>query len=63
MSDKMRGAIAILVGVFALIYSYVLYEKQVRDWHFWMVVVAALLLILIGTWRLRRAPYEDKKLR
>ena len=54
MSDKIRGTIAILVGVFAIVQSYFLYERQLRDWHLWLELTAGLLLIVLGVWRLRR---------
>ena len=56
MSDKIRGTIAILVGVFALYQSYVLYEAQRRDWHLWIEVAAGSVLIAIGVWRVMRKP-------
>ena len=55
MGDKIRGAIAILVGVFALCQSYVLYQAQRRDWRLWLEIVAGLVLIVLGVWRYRRS--------
>jgi len=55
MSDKIRGAIAILVGVFALYQGYSLYRAQRLDWHLWLDLAAGALLIVIGAWRFRRA--------
>lgn len=54
MSDKVRGAIGMLVGVFALWQSYVLFQSHRRDWHMWLEIVAGLFLILIGAWRMAR---------
>ena len=58
MSDKIRGSIAILVGVFALYQSYVLYQAQRRDWHLWITLAAGLFLLVIGIWRIRRKPVD-----
>lgn len=58
MGDKVRGAIAIIVGAFALFQSYVLYRAYRRDWHMWLEVAAGLVLIVLGIWRIRRKP-ED----
>jgi uncharacterized membrane protein len=54
MSDKIRGAIAILVGVFALFQSYSLYRQHRLDWHLWLELVAGVVLIVLGIWRIRR---------
>jgi ABC-type nickel/cobalt efflux system permease component RcnA len=54
MGDKIRGTIAIVVGVFALWQSYVLYTAGRVDWHMWVEVAAGLVLIIIGIWRVRR---------
>ena len=54
MGDKIRGTIAIVVGVFALWQSYVLYRAGRVDWHMWLEVAAGLVLIAIGIWRVRR---------
>jgi len=56
MTDKIRGTIAILVGVFALVQSYSLFRHAQTDWHFWLEVCAGLLLIVIGIWRILRKP-------
>jgi ABC-type nickel/cobalt efflux system permease component RcnA len=58
MGDKIRGAIAILVGIFALYQSYVLYQAQRRDWHLWLELCAGAILILIGGWRMTRKPAD-----
>jgi ABC-type nickel/cobalt efflux system permease component RcnA len=55
MSDKIRGAIAILVGVFALYESFVLYRAHRLDWHLWLELAAGLVLIFLGSWRIRRS--------
>jgi hypothetical protein len=54
MTDKIRGAIAILVGVFALFQSYELYRARRLDWHLWVELVAGVILIVLGGWRIRR---------
>ena len=54
MGDKIRGTIAIVVGVFALWQSYELYRAGRVDWHMWVEVAAGLVLIAIGIWRVRR---------
>jgi ABC-type nickel/cobalt efflux system permease component RcnA len=58
MSDKIRGTIAILVGAFALFQSYFLYRRNQLDWHLWVEVIAGLLLIVIGIWRVLRKPFD-----
>jgi ABC-type nickel/cobalt efflux system permease component RcnA len=58
MSDKVRGAIALLVGLFALYQSYVLYTAGRRDWHMGLELAAGVLLILIGIWRVQRKPFD-----
>ena len=58
MGDKVRGTLAILVGVFALYQSYVLFEAQRRDWHLWLELVAGVVLITLGVWRVRRKPVD-----
>jgi hypothetical protein len=56
MGDKIRGTVAILVGVFALVQGYMLYKAGRTDWHLWVEIVAGSLLIVIGIWRVRRHP-------
>lgn len=58
MTDKIRGAIAILVGSFALYQSYMLYRAGRVDWHLWLEVIAGAVLIVIGIWRVRRKPFD-----
>jgi hypothetical protein len=58
MGDKIRGTIAILVGVFAIYQSCVLYQMQRRDWHMWLELAAGAVLILLGIWRIRRKPVD-----
>ena len=58
MGDKVRGAIAILVGVFALYQSYMLYQAYRRDWHLWLELAAGLVLMVLGVWRIRRKPVD-----
>ena len=55
MSDKIRGFIAILVGVFALYQSYSLYRAHRVDWHLWLELAAGVVLIALGLWRIRRS--------
>ena len=56
MGDKVRGAIAILVGAFALVQSYRLYQGGVRNGRLWLELAAGAVLIVLGTWRIRRRP-------
>ncbi len=58
MSDKIRGIIAILVGAFALYQGFALYRGGKIDWHLWLEVVAGVLLIVIGVWRMMRKPFD-----
>jgi ABC-type nickel/cobalt efflux system permease component RcnA len=54
MSDKIRGVLAVLVGVFALFQSYQLYTAHKLDWHLWLELGAGVFLIVIGIWRFQR---------
>jgi uncharacterized membrane protein len=58
MSDKIRGAIAIAVGLFAFYQGYQLYRAHRLDWHLWLDLVAGALLIVVGSWRIRRATVD-----
>jgi uncharacterized membrane protein YfcA len=58
MTDKIRGTIALLVGVFALYASYMLYRARRVDWHLWLELIAGTILIVIGVWRIRRKPFD-----
>ena len=58
MTDKIRGTIALLVGVFALYESYVLYRAGRMDWRLWLELLAGTILIVIGIWRIRRKPFD-----
>jgi cytochrome c biogenesis protein CcdA len=58
MGDKTRGAIAIVVGAFALFQSWVLYQRHWHGWRMGLEVVAGVILIALGIWRLRRRPDE-----
>jgi uncharacterized membrane protein YfcA len=58
MTDKIRGTIALLVGVFALYESYVLYRAGRVDWRLWLELLAGTILIVIGIWRIRRKPFD-----
>jgi len=54
MSDKVRGTIAIVVGIFAFFQGAQLYRAGQRDWHLWLELTAGVLLILLGAWRVQR---------
>jgi len=56
MTDKIRGAVAILVGAFGVFQGYTTYRSGRQDWHVWVEAGAGLLLIVIGIWRLMRKP-------
>ena len=58
MTDKIRGTVALLVGVFALYESYVLYRAGRVDWRLWLELLAGTILIVIGIWRIRRKPFD-----
>ena len=58
MTDKIRGAIAVLVGVFALYQGYKIYTAGKTDWHMWLEVAAGVFLIVIGIWRFQRKPVD-----
>ncbi len=61
MGDKIRGAIAILVGLFALYQSYMLYVNQRRDWHLWIELGAGSVLICLGILRIARKTDDPLK--
>ena len=61
MSDKIRGTIAVLVGIFALVQGFMLYRAGRVDWHLWVEVIAGILLIAIGVWRIKRTPYDPTR--
>ncbi len=54
MTDKIRGSVAILVGLYALYQSYVLFRAHRVDWHLWLEIVAGIVLLCLGVWRLQR---------
>jgi LPXTG-motif cell wall-anchored protein len=54
MSDKIRGALAILVGAFGLFRSYQLWHAGVRGWNPPLLLLAGLVLLSLGSWRLRK---------
>jgi cytochrome c biogenesis protein CcdA len=58
MGDKIRGTLAVLVGLFALYQSFVLFQAQRRDWHLWVELAAGLVLIVLGIWRMMRKPVD-----
>ena len=58
MADKIRGTLALLVGTFGLCQSYMLYRAHRRDWRLWLELAAGLVLICLGTWRIRRKPVD-----
>ena len=61
MGDKIRGVVAMLVGVFALVQGYMLYRAGRTDWHLWLEVIAGTLLIVIGIWRFQRRPDDPSR--
>jgi putative Mn2+ efflux pump MntP len=52
MSDKVRGTIAIVVGLLALYQSYTRYQAHLRDWHIWAELVGGVVIIALGIWRI-----------
>ena len=58
MGDKIRGAFAILVGAFGLFRSYQLWHAGVRGWSPWLLLLAGVVLLWIGIWRIRRKPVD-----
>jgi ABC-type nickel/cobalt efflux system permease component RcnA len=58
MGDKIRGSIAILVGMFGLFRSYQLWHAGLRGSTPWLLLAAGLVLISIGAWRIRRKPAD-----
>jgi ABC-type nickel/cobalt efflux system permease component RcnA len=58
MADKIRGIIAVLVGLFAVYQGYQMYHHGLRDWHLWVESLAGAVLIALGIWRLLRKPFD-----
>jgi uncharacterized membrane protein len=58
MSDKIRGSIAILVGLFGLFRSYQLWHAGARGSSPWLLLTAGVVLILMGAWRIRHRPAD-----
>ena len=58
MGDKIRGGLAILVGVFGFFRSYQLFHQGMRGWTPWLMLIAGVILVLLGSLRIRRKP-ED----
>ena len=56
MNDKMRGILAILVGIFALYESWHLHQTRPGHWQVWFELVLGIVVIGLGIWRLRRNP-------
>ncbi len=56
MNDKLRGILAILVGVFALYEGWKLYQIRPGHWQTWMELILGPVLIVLGIWRLQRNP-------
>ena len=54
MSDTIRGVLAIVVGIFGIGRSYQLWHAGIRGWNPPLLVLAGLVLISLGGWRLRR---------
>jgi type IV secretory pathway VirB2 component (pilin) len=58
MGDKIRGSIALLVGLFAIVQGGLrMYAGDMR-WQIVLEVVAGLVLTALGIWRIRRKPDE-----
>jgi len=58
MGDKIRGAIAILVGAFGVFRSLQLWRTGSHGWSLWLLLAAGLVLIVMGVWRLRQKPSD-----
>jgi len=56
MGDKIRGAIAILVGAFGVFRSLQLWRAHIYGWTLWFLLAAGLILIVMGVWRVGRKP-------
>ena len=56
MGDKVRGTIAILAGVFALVRGAMGFMHGEGPWKTWGLLVAGLVVIGLGVWRFRRRP-------
>jgi hypothetical protein len=54
MGDKIRGSIAILFGGFGICQGLLHFQAQRGNWHMWVELVAGLVLIGLGVWRIRR---------
>ena len=58
MGDKIRGTIAILVGGFAMIHGFLRIHAGDWSWQPWLEVIAGLILLAIGIWRIRRKHFD-----
>jgi len=54
MNDKVRGTIAIVVGLFAIYQGFVLFEKKGNIPQTWMEFGLGTLAIALGIWRVQR---------
>jgi hypothetical protein len=58
MGDKIRGTIAILVGLFAILQGGLRVHAGDMRWQVLLEVAAGLVLFGLGTWRIRRKPVD-----
>ena len=58
MGDKVRGTIAILAGVFAIVRGSMGFHAGEGPWKTWGLLVAGAVVMALGVWRIRRKP-ED----
>lgn len=56
MNDKIRGILAILVGIFALYEGWHMHQTRPGHWQVWFEIILGVVVIGLGVWRLRRNP-------
>ncbi len=54
MREKVSGTLSILVGVFAVVLGGWRYHAGHTSWKTIVEIVAGVILILLGTWQIRR---------
>ncbi len=61
MGDKIWGTLSILAGAFGLFRSYQLFHLVTKGWTPWLLILAGLVLIVMGTSRLMRKPADPEE--
>uniref|UniRef100_E6QP01 Uncharacterized protein n=1 Tax=mine drainage metagenome TaxID=410659 RepID=E6QP01_9ZZZZ len=56
VNDRIRGVLAVVVGIFAMYEGYKLYQVHPNQWQTWVELAIGPVLIALGVWRFRRNP-------